>query len=129
MMRNETEKIDTGERFAGMSYGEGIKAAMETNTYISKNEASIGLSGFANTVCKMIYQKNGCDVDKAAESGEKIFAYFDDFLDGLSEVVSYSVPLVHYYELTTFGLQNNSIKEHKNKIQAAKLACELYYKD
>lgn len=96
----------------------------------NKKEAfDIDRAGFANRVCKLIYQQNNKDVDKAIEFGEKIFSDFDDHVRNIYELIGQYIPLIAYYELKTFGADNFDFneEEYEKALQSAKSACELYY--
>ena len=88
-------------------------------------------SSFANTVYKLIYQKNNGHIDHSAKEAEDdgLFANFDGYVRNIYEIVQTEIPLQAYAELMEHGAGNYdfSEEEYKEAIKKTEEACRLYY--
>lgn len=100
--------------------------------YIFKNKEDAfdkGRAGFANSVCKLIYNQSGNDIEKAIKNGESIFTDFNEYVRNIYELVDSYIPLIAYYELKKHGADNYgfSEEEYQEALNKTKAGCEKYY--
>lgn len=86
-------------------------------------------SDFANRICKMIYQKNGGDIDASVKEAEPFFDDLYAFVRNIYECIDTEIPLCAYWELLEYGKDNYDFteEEYQEVIQNSKDACVLYY--
>ena len=104
----------------------------ERYNFVNKEDAfKEERSEFANIICKLLYNQNGCDVDKAISNGKIIFHGLDAHVYDICELVDNYIPLMSYYELKTYGKRHfeGNESEYAEVIIRTKKACEDYYRD
>lgn len=98
--------------------------------FSNKEEAfSYDRSGFANRVCKLIYNQSNNDIDKAIDNGKNIFKDFSINVRNIYELIDEYIPLIAYYELIQNGADNYDLndEEYKHALDNCKAACFDYY--
>ena len=88
-----------------------------------------GRSIFANKICKLIYDKNNCDLDESIKEAETYFFYLDEYVRNIYELVDSEIPLYSYYQLLKYGANNYGFNEdeYQEKLVITRDACKLYY--
>jgi len=86
-------------------------------------------SGFANRICKLIYNQSGNDIEKAIKEYENIFSDIDEHVENIYELIGEYIPLIAYYELKKYGADNYDFddEEYEQALINAKTACDNYY--
>jgi len=86
-------------------------------------------AGFANRVCKLIYNQNNNDIDKAIIECGSIYSDFDEHIRNIYELIDNYIPLMAYYELKKYGADNFGLNDNEYDValQNSKKACEDYY--
>ena len=90
-----------------------------------------GRAGFANRICKLIYDKYEGDTDKIITSNEfiKLYNDLDEWVRNIYEVYDSKVPLISLYELKEHGADNYGYtdEEYTKSIDNCIEACKKYY--
>tara|TARA_R110000772_G_scaffold43995_7_gene101285 strand:+ start:11128 stop:11442 length:315 start_codon:yes stop_codon:yes gene_type:complete len=102
---------------------------MEQFEFVNKLEANEGRSGFANSICKLLYTQAGGNIDKAIKEGEDLFIGLEDHVRNIYELIDSEIPLIAYYELKKYGADNWGFddSEYDKSINNSINACKNYY--
>lgn len=101
----------------------------------SKDFKNNNRDDFANTVCKLIYEKYKGNLEEIFLSNELqlIYKQFNEHVRNIYELIDTDIPLFSFYELkkqetdkgrNRWGMTEN---EYKEAIQRTITACEDYY--
>lgn len=97
--------------------------------FIPKEQAfGGGRAGFANRVCKALFNNCGNNLDKALKDIEPIY---EDFFENVRNIYEAKIPLFALYELIKDGADNYGFTEEEYKVgkDNTKKACYEYYID
>ena len=86
---------------------------------------------FANSVCKIIYEKNNGDLIKCVSELKPIYDSFFEHVRNVYELVGSEIPMFYLYELKTRPEDNWDFSELEsnidNEIQKAIESCHEYF--
>lgn len=86
--------------------------------------------GFANIICKLVYDRYEGNLESAVEAAEPLLEGLDRYVRNIYELVNNRIPLYALYNLKKHGADNYGLTdfEYEQAISAAEAACHEYYK-
>lgn len=89
-------------------------------------------AGFANKVCKLLYDKHDGDLNKAIKELKQSGLYYDfhQHVKNIHEITCSHIPMFRYLELMEYSKDNWNYtqEEYVQAIEDAIAACHNYYK-
>jgi len=89
-------------------------------------------SDFVNSVCKLLVQKHGGDIDKALEEYKEFDGHFHGHVRNVYELSDREIPMMGLHDLLNDGGADNygiTEEEYQECVVKARKACVDYYVD